>query len=318
MHFTALLFRQMETAANADVSSVLQRCSGPPRRGEVATVADLVVNGTPAVETSWQSILAPQHSVTFHAVFCHGSPYVDFTYGGSFQTCELADLLLVMDYLDSTGWTRQAALIQAKMTKSGLIAISGFGPGTQLDLYQNWPSFTFQPAAYSRHPRDFGTTISPVTDTGRYGGIDLTLNAEEWRQVDPLLQTPFVNSAGMLLGEFLARLADGQNGVGATASHVVGKPSSNLDDWSFTVAELLHVTGQLSHVAITRAGGPGTVRGQSRSINTPAQLGQAGTTGGTTRIAFSTSGFRVPPDGGGGRPWSSGISYIHGIVERAP
>ncbi len=79
MHFTALLFRQMETAANADVSSVLQRCSGPPRRGEVATVADLVVNGTPAVETSWQSILAPQHSVTFHAVFCHGSPYVDFT-----------------------------------------------------------------------------------------------------------------------------------------------------------------------------------------------------------------------------------------------
>ncbi|WP_152513699.1 hypothetical protein [Sinorhizobium meliloti] len=317
MHFTSSLVTQLQTAADADLNTVLRRCSTPPPSGEVATVADLVLNGTPAIAASWQSILAPQYSVTFHAVFCHGSPYVDFTHGGTSRTCELADLLVVMDYLDSSGWTRQAALIQAKIAKGGLIAISAVGPGTQLDLYQNWPSFTFQSNAYSRHPRDFGTAINPVTDSGRYGGIDLTFQAEEWSQINPLLQTPFRNSAGVALSEFLARLADGQTGVGATATHVMGKPTSNLDDWSFTVAELLDVTGQLPHAMITRAGGPGTVRGRSHSIKAPAQPNQAPATGGTTRIAFATSGFRLPPDGGGGRPWSSGISYIHGIVEPA-
>ncbi|MGZ2488369.1 hypothetical protein ACVITL_006954 [Rhizobium pisi] len=300
MHFSSALVAQLETAAEADVKAVLQGCSGPPPSGEVATLADLVLNGTPAIAASWQSILAPQHSVTFHAVFCHGSPYVDFTYGGTSRACELADLLLVMDYLDSSGSSRQAALVQAKLVHSGQIAISGAGPSTQLGLYQNWPSFTFQSAAYSRHSRDFSTALSAVTDTGRYGGIDLTLRAEEWRQVDPRLGTPFVNASGVELGAFLARLADGQTGVGAPATHVIGKPAPTLNDWSFTVAELLDVTGRLTHVALTRAGGPGAIRGQSHSIKVSGQQNQPPAMILTTRIAFGTALSDGPPDGIGG------------------
>ncbi|QTK81963.1 Hypothetical protein AT6N2_L1149 [Agrobacterium tumefaciens] len=318
MHFTTSLVAQLETAANADVKAVLQGRSGPPPAGEVATLADLVLNGTPTIAANWQSILAPQHSVTFHAVFCHGSPYVDFTHGGASRACELADLLLVMDYFDSTGSTRQAALVQAKLVLGGQIAISGPGPTTQLVLYQNWPSFTFQSAAYSQHSRNFWTALSAAADAGRYGGIDLTLQAEEWRQIDPSTQPPFVSAHGVELGAFLARLADGQSGVGAPATHVVGKPAQTLDDWSFTVAELLDVTGQLTHRALTRAGGPGAIRGRSHSIRMAGQPKQPPVTNSTSRIAFSKSASSGPPDdfGGAERPWSSGISYIHCIIER--
>jgi hypothetical protein len=262
--------------------------------------------------------LAPQHSVTFHAVFCHGSPYVDFVYGGTSRTCELADLLVVMDYLDPAGSTRQAALVQAKMVQNGQISICSFGPNTQLDLYQNWPPFKFQSAAYSQHQRDFPTALNPATDSGRYGGIDLTLGAEEWRQVDPLLGTPFIASVGTKLGAFLARLADGQLCVGAPATYVMGPPTKGMDDWSFTVAELLDVTGK--HVALTRVGGAGTVRGKSHPISSPGQSGQAPVTAVTSRITFSTVVSSVPPEGSAswGRPPSNGISYIHGIIERAP
>jgi hypothetical protein len=39
-------------AADAVIDTVLQRCSDPPSCGEVATVADLVLNGTPACSST--------------------------------------------------------------------------------------------------------------------------------------------------------------------------------------------------------------------------------------------------------------------------
>ncbi|OCJ65484.1 hypothetical protein A6U97_27575 [Agrobacterium tumefaciens] len=318
MNFSHTQTARLEIAADTAVATVLTGCSSPPPKGEVDTVAELVLNGTPAIAAVWKPILAGLGmTVTFDSVFCHGSPYVTFSDTRPSQVCELGDLLLVIDYSNGKSWTRQAALVQAKMDSAGRINVAGRGALDQLALYQKWPVFTFNSKVYDRRGRGFMTAITGAspTDAGRYGGIDLTVKSERWHQIDPTAVPPFVTASGTELGSFLARLADGQAGYGAAATHLSGMPPGTADDWSFTVAELLHITSRLSHAALTRAGGAGTVRGQSHTIKMATAH---------PMIDWIISELSYPPpgegkpEGEGGRPRSNGISYIHGRIEPAP
>jgi len=305
--------------ADLEINAVLSTCSAPPK-GEVDCVAEILVNGIPAIANAWAPTLASVGcSLTLHSVFCHGSPMVDHPPGNTSNRCELADLLVVMDFVTISGTVRTANLIQAKMDKSGHVAISSGTPMRQLKLYQGWPTFEFTSKAYDSRTRDYRTGIaspSNTEDAGRYGAIVLTVGSEVWRQIDPTSPTPFTTSKGMTFGDFLAGLADAQIHYGAEAGHCVGPPPMTFDDWSFTVGELLDITYRRTHRALVRAGGSGT-RGVTLPLTVPilrARLGNA---------AYSVSvigpGGEGPPIGEGGRPQSpAGISVIHGIIEQVP
>nr|WP_281719420.1 hypothetical protein [Nitrosomonas nitrosa] len=217
----------------------------PPTK-EPDFVAAFVLGGTVAIATAWSAILRPHRiSMTIQSVYCHGSPLVVFppTRKGaglaSPSRCELADLLLVID--DTTAGSppaRRASLVQAKMaaSTSGSITLSGTDL-VQLDLMQNWPTFTFPDKGYDPRTRNFaGGVLPPVAQSsGRYGLIDRGLSPPDWQQVAPAHK---MTIRGVDLGAFLARMADRPPNAEGRAATIGG-----TDDWSFTIEELLKVTG---------------------------------------------------------------------------
>jgi hypothetical protein len=306
----------LATDADREINNSLSTCSGPPPKGEVDCVAEILVNGMPAVAGAWGPTLASVGcALTLHSVFCHGSPMVDYPPGSPVNRCELADLLVVMDFVTASGTDRTANLIQAKLDKHGSVAISAGTPMRQLNLYQRWPTFDFASKAYDPRTRDFvGAIIWPSIfhDAGRYGAIVLSLGTEEWRQIDPTLPTPFITGSGLTFGDFLAGLADAQPHYGAVAQHCIGPPPTTFDDWSYTVAELLDITYRHTHRALVRAGGSGT-RGVTLPLLAPTIKSPA------FFVSVVGPGGEGPPIGEGGRPQSpAGISIIHGIIEQVP
>jgi hypothetical protein len=220
-------------------------------------VAALVLGAMGDIAAAWTSHLHPRGlDLKLQAVFCHSHPQVTFPPTGSHaymtktvggQTvgqCELADLLLVID--DTTGdpggnivQSRRAGLVQAKMLKSATAAqlVLVGNDLAQLDLLQQWPDFKFASPGYDPRTRDFRSGYAsgvPITGSS-YGVIDKYQSPPNWEHDTPTLP---VCAGVQSFGEFFAGLAD--TGGAATGRAAL---AGGADDWSFTIDELLSVTG---------------------------------------------------------------------------
>jgi hypothetical protein len=224
-------------AADNKLMSVLQNGARGQARpsGEVGYVAAVVRGGVPAIARAWQPILEPAgYQLVITGVFCHQAPQATFTDSSYLPaTCELADLLVVIDELNRGAVGRRyATLIQAKMADfGGGKTINGKMAKRQLHLFEHWPTFTL-PAGYDQAPRDFSSCRHPgkPIDCGRYG---LITKHPRWNQQKPASSMP---GGGTQLGSFFAKMVeDGQTGYGREAT-------GTGDDWSRTVDELMTVT----------------------------------------------------------------------------
>lgn len=236
------LISALEAAADEALVPILQNgatCFGQtPPSGEVGFVAAVVLGGVPAIADAWRPILAEAgFRLAMHGVFCHQVPKVSFmNAAGETKSCELADLLIVIDDLTlGRPNKRWASLIQAKMAQSsGGTTIATPNDVTQLDLFMNWPEFELQ-AGYQKGLRNFSNCPHPgvVTDCGWYGLITNSSGLAVWRQQRPQKIMP---PDGTKLGTFIANMLKmNQTDFGREAT-------GNKDDWSRTVEELMNLT----------------------------------------------------------------------------
>jgi hypothetical protein len=243
------------------------------------------------------------YRVSITGVFCHASPQVRFTdSGGTTRTCELADLLVVIDDKSSSSPDRRAGLVQAKLcSTTGAISTSGTA-AHQLDLYRNWPTFVFTSSAYPATARTFSSSpLGMVGDSGRYGGIDLVASPREWKQIPAA--PSMTMGAGLDLSDYLAGAATGSDGRAA----LIGRG----DDWSDTVEDLLTVT-------------------MTQTFTHRASIGASPRPRQTTAIAFATDGLeprtefhfldsappRRPDEPSPEGPEDVGISTLHIRIDR--
>ena len=86
---------------------------------EPDAVAVLVTVGLPSAAIGWTSTLRPLgYNVHIVGVFCHGTPYVQFSNPRGVQQppCEVGDILIVVDAgATSAPPDRRAFLVQAKL-----------------------------------------------------------------------------------------------------------------------------------------------------------------------------------------------------------
>lgn len=202
---------------------------------EPSAVQAVTLGGVSQIAQAWNFLLRPSGLVvTTHAVFCHSSPQVDFASSGSSKPpVELADLLVVVDVLGSTGPSRRARLIQAKVAAgNGDINLSPGKEQVQLDLLSRWPNFRFIAKAYSSTLWDLSDPLCPgnARQSGRYGGIDRDLTS--WRQIPPSAAMSMAGAPS--LGSEIAGMALGFSGRQARLT--------GGDPWSDLICELMRVT----------------------------------------------------------------------------
>ncbi|WP_397422527.1 hypothetical protein [Phenylobacterium sp.] len=278
----------------------------------------------PQIAQAWSAIVSGQgYSLTVQAVFVHGRPQVTFTASGNVSglpascQCELADLLLVID--DQTAplpGLRRAALVQAKMIKASGSARLRANDLVQLDLLQNWPTFKMMGAGYNlMRNRDFTAGVSSTTAdrSGSYGAIDARSSPPDWLQSLPssVAGPPpgyIVYNAGQDLGDYFAMMADGVRPTGRRAT------PGGADDWSYTIDELLNVTGgrALNLASVTRPA--------QRGVLFPVKLNVPEGAGSTLGL-----GWELGNHGAGvvGRPTfegpgeRQGLRFVHVILRRA-
>ena len=205
---------------------------------EISAVKSVLSEGFKQIESDWTPILARAgYRLDLQPVFTHSRPQVVSSAG----RCELADLLVVMDESGGSGRPadRRAVLVQAKRLKDPHTRIKlDSKEYKQFDLLSGWPDFNFVEAAYDKRTRNFRTLLSPADDphlSGEYGAIDLRPTPRTW--VQQLTHLPYTFNGDHELGDYLVHMAMGTDRYGRIA--VPG----GADDWSFTVDELLSVTG---------------------------------------------------------------------------
>ncbi|ANP88256.1 hypothetical protein [Rhizobium leguminosarum] len=221
MTLSSSAVHQMSVSANVAISRAL--ANGSPLmksspRTEPGLVAAVHLGAIPDIAAAWSPLFTLAGlNLKLTGVFCHQSPmaiYCDVR--GKRQRSELADFLVVID-LRTSRWTgRRAVLIQAKMAAQAGTANVKKGSGwTQLSLYQNWPRFDFEQAAYRLKSVDL--TLGVDSDhSGSYGIIDRhwhRSHAPRWTQL-PANPTPKKTIGYAELGDFLARMVAGQSGYG--------------------------------------------------------------------------------------------------------
>lgn len=240
------LLASLTSSADAVVDQVLLhgslRMKAKPRT-EVGFVAAITLGGVPGIAAAWSPLLAScGYSLKIHGVFCHASPVVEFSGPpGTKPGCELADLLIVTDYIDRGGHTkRRASLIQAKMASMAKrVSLNGASSKKQLHLYQNWPSFKFREAAYGTHVYSLSSTANG--HSGSFGVIDRHFKKSAglpptWTQHDAM-PTPVSIAGAPSFGEFLARMIGGST----RSLGRIAVPAGS-DDWSRVVDMLLQET----------------------------------------------------------------------------
>lgn len=201
-------------------------------RTEPGLVAAVHLGAVPRIASAWKAELAPLGAtIKLSGVFCHQSPMVTYIDSkGSVRRCELADLLVVVDSQMPWFMGRTAVLIQAKMAAAyGTVSPTGVSSLTQLELYQRWPAFDFEQAAY----RMTAVDIKHGTDhalSGTFGVIDRhwrRSGAPRWSQ-HPASPTPCKTKGFPELGKFLARMCVGVPGFGRDANPTAGTAWSNM------------------------------------------------------------------------------------------
>jgi len=241
-----LHLRQLADAAETVVREVLDR--GGPRTprpcGEVGAVRTLTLDGFDAIASAWEPLLRPTfHRLELTAIFTHSRPHVSFTpvsYTKGTGRCELADLLIVVDHQNYVGMIddRRAVLVQAKRNKNRKIRLVG-SDWTQHELLTYLRPFTFVDPGYDVRTRHLSGTpmIGDPDVTAEYGGVEIDLLPRRWSHWLP--GPPNSLQAEIGIGLYLASMAAGARQCGREAVEGGG------DDWSFTVDELLRVTGAL-------------------------------------------------------------------------
>jgi hypothetical protein len=233
---------EMATKANDAIDKVLyvgsQAMISPPR-AEVGFVAAVTLGGVTEIAKAWRPVCRDLGlRLDLSGVFCHAAPVVEFSDARHRSySCELADLLVVVDVGSAGSFTRRAALIQAKMARAAArVSLSGPSSRTQLDLYQNWYKFDFREAAYGLKQVDFTKGIE-APGSGTIGVIDRHLKGQPvWTQ-HAASPTPAIILDEPHLGEFIAEMADGTRpGFGRLATPTL------QTDWSRTVERLLEET----------------------------------------------------------------------------
>jgi hypothetical protein len=237
---------------------------------------------------------------------CHAAPLVRFKRpNGVVSSCELADLLVVVDRQRSGKPIRIASLIQAKMAgKAMRVHLTGPSSMRQLDLYQFWPTFSFVDRVYG--PDVYNLTSKTTEDAGTFGVIDRHFkNAPRtpplWTQ-HRAKPTPQVITNEPLLGTFIANMtAANASGYGRIAL------PGGKDDWSKVVDLLLQVTYARAFRRTSTLGAAAPQRG-----NTAMAYLRTGPSAGSLRGRADGSwwppfeGFEVIEDDAPG-----GISVLH-------
>jgi len=291
--------RDLSSKANKVIEDVLVNggARSKPPRGEVSAVSSIVLDGFDGIANSWNpELIRDGYKIDLTAVFTHCRPWVTSSVG----RCELADLLIVVD--DRTSGQhisdRRAVLVQAKRLSNKKPAIKGKRDEVQFDLMFGWPSFTFEDPAYDKKARNFKSRHAPGDPSlsGEYGWIDLNSTPRHWVQYLTMNARTF--TADQHLGQYIAHMVSGTDSYGREA-----KPGG-LDDWSYTVDELLQITANRASSDLA-----GAYRGQSHRLglitslefDQPSQDGGGGTVG----------------EDGESEIWSEGpISVVHMTASR--
>jgi hypothetical protein len=216
----------------------------------VSAVRTVTLDGFDAIAAAWEPLLRPTfHRLELTAIFTHSRPQVRFTplrYTKGTGRCELSDLLLVIDHQDYGGTIddRRAVLVQAKRHKKSRIKLAG-SDWTQHELLADLPQFTFVDPDYDARPRDLKgmPLVGDPALTAEYGGVEIDLAPRRWSHWLPA--APNILQAEIAIGHYVSFMAAGVGGCGREA-----KPGTD-DDWSFTVDELIRVTGELPIVQST-------------------------------------------------------------------
>jgi hypothetical protein len=221
---------------------------GPPT-DEVEALKVFLLCTMPLIASHWGPCLRPRFRLTWTTVFSHKTPLatatgLDPTYGHPRRIaninplrCELADLLVVMDFPDpSTNQLyRQAGLMQGKDVTNGASVVTGLNH-VQHHLLSCWPGFTLSKAGgFSPNTRYLSGLAGGA---GIYGLLDRA--AGTWLVKRPNksgapLATPYDT-----LGEWLGELATGSDGSPAERVAMPGRPRPA--DWPPLVHELMRIT----------------------------------------------------------------------------
>jgi hypothetical protein len=297
---TSNTISSMAVTADGVVGAVLLQGSGGMQttpRTEVGFVAAITLGGISGIATAWRPLLGSLGiRLSISGVFCHAAPQIRFERSsGGYATCELADLLVVVDSNESGKVIRNASLIQAKMAaKAARVKLTGASSVRQLGLYQSWPLFSFVEGIYGNNHYDLA--MGTTEDAGTFGVIDRHFRNR--RAVPPLWTqhaakpTPGAITNEPSLGNFLAEMAAmRRSGFGRRA--VPG----GEDDWSKVIDILLRVT-------------------YAKTFRHAPTLGAAAPHRGDTTVAYFISGpaqsaarRRAEP---GWRPPFDGIEFIEG------
>ena len=305
----------MSLAANAVIEDVLLRGSQGMRtapRTEVGLVAAVVLGGVNKIATVWAPFLSKSSmSLNLVGVFCHAAPLVRFQPAGTnVQTCELADLLIVVDFTDNGVTTRTATLVQAKMaSKARRVSLTGRSSARQLGLYQVWPQFSFVDSVYGAEQYLLATKGG--AQSGTFGVIDRHFRMTHaappiWTQ-HPALPTPSDVTNEPMLGTFIAEM------VGGGARGRRAWPGGH-DDWSKVVDLLLRVTYGKTFRHRPTLGATSPLRGVTATVCFLATANTA-----TTQIRRSGGAWQPPFDGFEfiDSPDPGGISLIHARIGRS-
>lgn len=299
-----ILSGQLSIAASPVIAKVLANggARSPKPSGEVSAVRTMTLDGFDEIASAWAPILgAHGYRIDLHSVFCHSRPQVTFApiphpnypNGKNPRRCELADLLIVMDHVDDTEKIvdRRAVLVQAKMLKGGALKPTS-SEWVQHELLAWLPVFTFVDSGYNSRSRNLKQQplVGSPAHTAEYGGIDLNSAPPTWRH-ELTETTSHWFSSPISLSDYLAGMATGDPSCSREAVR------GGVDDWSFTVDELLQVTASL-----------------------PITKTNAVSRGNSNVICFIADTSSLMPSGGGGKDyfdtdtpeWPEGpISTVH-------
>jgi hypothetical protein len=302
----------MSLAANAVIEDVLLHGSQGMRtvpRTEVGLVAAVVLGGVNRIAAAWAPVLSRSNmSLNLIGVFCHAAPLVRFQPTvGNMQTCELADLLLVVDFTHSGGITRIATLVQAKMAaKARRVSLTGPSSTRQLGLYQAWPQFSFVDSVYGADRYLLATKAG--AQSGTFGVIDRHFRKTRaappiWTQ-HPAVPTPSDVTNEPMLGTSIAEMVGG--GTRGRRAWPGGR-----DDWSKVIDLLLRVTYGKAFRHRPTLGPTSYPRGITAIACLLATVNSAAApnrrSGGAWRPPFDGFDFVDSPDPGG-------ISMIHARI----
>lgn len=297
--------RQLTSDADAAIQKVLAHGGARTKApyDEVSAVRTMTLDGFDEIAAAWSPTLKYIGCrIELRAVFCHSKPHVTFTAiphplypgGRTPRACELADLLIVVDHVDPSKNIddRRAVLVQAKILRRGKIVPSG-REWVQHELLGWLPDFNFIDLRYDQRIRRLNGTPLMGTPhlTAEYGGIDLTTSPPIWDHWLTATTTPWF-SAALSLASYLAGMVTGDTSCSRKAVR------GGLDDWSFTVDELLRVT---SAIPITRKSG--VLRGNDNVVGFIAD---------TSNLAGTGDGGDAGGHEGEFAEWSDGaISTVH-------